>query len=392
MSARSQTAYISPAVLKWARRRSGLSVSQLASRANLKEYKLTAWEEGSDRPTLRQAQHIAGALHVPFGYFFLDKPPNQKMPLRDFRTVRTGGAPETPSPELFDLVNDIIFKHTWYREFLEDEGYGPAPFVGRFERTAPPERIAEDIRNTIATIPTMREEAQGWDDFLRRFGRRVEALGVVVMKSSVVGGNPHRRLSVREFRGFAIADPIAPLVFVNAADARAAQIFTLVHELAHIWIGASGISNEHMGALTVEAEIERLCNGVAAEVLVPTDEFRRYWTERNLDANIATVTRRFRISSLVTLRRAVDTGVITKKQFQERYAMEEQRFRDQEDNQAGGGSFFATLLARNSMRFTSAVLESLGEGKTLRREAAQLLNVKVPTLQKVADFISEAAS
>ena len=286
MAARSNTAYVSPAVLRWARQRSGLSVAALASRANLKEQKLAAWEEGLEHPTFRQAQHIAGALHVPFGYFFLNTPPEQKLPLRDFRTVKTGGVPTEPSAELFDLVSDIVFKHTWYREFAQEEGWKPIPFVGRFDRTAQPPVIAEDIRNTIATIPAIRKEAQNPDEFLRRLGRRAEEIGILVMKSSVVGGNPHRKLNVQEFRGFAIADSLAPLVFVNAADARAAQIFTLAHELAHVWIGVSGISNENMASLTVEAEIEHLCNSVAAEVLIPTDEFRGYWAERDLDTNI----------------------------------------------------------------------------------------------------------
>jgi Zn-dependent peptidase ImmA (M78 family)/transcriptional regulator with XRE-family HTH domain len=390
MGARSQTAYVSPAVLRWARQRSGLTVAGLASRANLKQHKLAAWEEGSEHPTLRQAQHIAGTLHVPFGYFFLERPPDEKIPLHDFRTM--GGTTGTrPSPELFDLISDTMFKHGWYREFLEEEGGQPLSFVGRYNRTTPPVTIAEDIRDTVGTIPAMRKESRSWDEFLRSFAKRIEAIGVMVLKSGVVGGNPHRKLDAKEFRGFTIADKIAPLVFVNGADARAAQIFTLAHELAHVWIGASGISNENMAVVTVDAEIERLCNQVAAELLVPAPEFMAVWGRGNLDSNLASLGRAFRVSPLVILRRALDTGVITAKQFQERYGLEERHFQEQEDDRPDGGNFFATLLARNGTRFTRAVLEALGEGKALHREAAQLLNVKVPTLRKVAEFIEASA-
>ncbi len=382
-------AYVSPSVLRWARQRSGLSVTALANRANLKQNKLAAWEDGSEKPTIRQAQHIAGALHVPFGYFFLSEPPDDSLPLHDFRTVPA--APSTkPSAVLVDLVNDVLFKHSWYRDFLEEEQRPPLPFVARFGPTDPVDKVAEHIQRTIGNLPETRQESNSWDEFLRRFCRRLESLGILVMRSGVVGGNPHRKLDVREFRGFAIADKIAPLIFVNGRDARAAQAFTVAHELAHIWIGASGISNESLTVLNPDVEIERFCNGVAAEVLVPTGEFKATWSRADLDTNLNACTRRFRVSSLVILRRAFDLRAISEKEFRERYAHEERRFLDQEEEQEGG-NFFPTLLARNSARLTAAVLESLGDGRTLHREAAQLLNVKVPTLQKVAEFIEASA-
>lgn len=388
-NARTQTAYVSPAVLQWARKRASMSRETLASKANVRIERIAAWEQGEQFPSMRQAEHIAGTLHVPFGYLFLPSPPEETIPLPDFRTLSDTPS-SVPSPELLDAMNDAVVKQQWYREFSVDEGRKPLPFVGRFGLLDDPYAIASDLSRTVGLTDAVRDEASNWEDFLRTLIRMCESVGVLVMKSGIVGGNPHRKLSVEEFRGFTISDALAPLIFINGADSKAAQIFTLFHELAHVWINASGVSNERMDRtiMSPESQIEALCNRVAAEALVPEADLA--WDRRtDIDQSLVLHSRRFKVSKLVILRRAFDLHYIEKAAFLDAYNRIEGQYRQQEEDQNadGGGNFFATLFTRNGRTFTNAVLGSLIEGKTLYREAAQMLNVKVPTINKIVGYI-----
>lgn len=122
-----------------------------------------------------------------------------------------------------------------------------------------------------------------------------------------------------EFRGFALVDEYAPLIFINGADFTSAQMFTLIHELVHIWIGEGGVSNfEAMQPLPIE--IERYCNAVAAEVLVPRAELTKYWPlVRGVANPFAAIARRFKVSTIVAARRALDLDLITRDRFFEFY-------------------------------------------------------------------------
>src|SRR4051794_6095589 len=120
-STESTPAFVTPEVIKWARTRVGASVETLADRIHTKPERLASWEDGEDRPTMRQAMHLAGALHIPFGYLFLTKPPQVNSPIPDFRTVG-GTMVNKPSPELIDVLRDAKIKQEWYRDFLLEEG------------------------------------------------------------------------------------------------------------------------------------------------------------------------------------------------------------------------------------------------------------------------------
>jgi Zn-dependent peptidase ImmA (M78 family)/transcriptional regulator with XRE-family HTH domain len=375
-------AYLSPNLLRWARERDHLSLEDAAHRTSVAADRFRAWEAGETHPTWRQAQGLAKTLRVPFGYLFLSKPPNERLPLPDLRTIGDGN-PATPSIELRDVLKSAVAKQEWYREYQIAEGAPQLPFIGRFSGRRDYTKIAADIRNTIGMDGALRGKAAGPDDFLRTLIGKVEGIGVVVLRSGVVHNNTHRKLDLQEFRGFAISDEIAPLVFINGDDAKVAQVFTLLHELGHLWIGESAISDSDYRSPLPRNESERLCNQVAAEALVPGEELLAVWDKMaTVNVNLQQVSKRFHVSRLVVLRKAVDADLVPRATFQLMFArlIEE---RHPKPTSKGGGDFYASVYVRNSRTLTGALLTALAEGRVLYTEAAQLLDVRVGTLSRM---------
>ncbi len=383
----STEAFVNPELIRWARNRNHLDIPAAAQRLKVVEKTLEAWEGGVARPTIKQAQALADRLSVPLGYLFLDSPPTEELPLPDLRTV-AGEAPQDASPDFLDLLYDVLRKHQWYREYLQEQGAEPRQFVGSFASNGvAPEIVAANIRDTLQIDSTFRSTISTWEDFLREFIRRAEDRGVVVMRSGIVKNNTRRKLSVTEFRGFAISDPLAPLIFINGNDAKSAQIFTLAHELAHLWTGASGISNPDYRKRTFEqgSDVERISDRIAAEVVVPRGEFATLWDEtRPVMLNLQRLATSFKISRWVVLRQAYDLGELSTEEYNDHYDLLSREGRSQ-GSQSRGGTFYPTFFLRNSATLTNALITSVSEGSVLHRDAARLLSVKVKTLDGIAE-------
>ncbi len=370
-------AEVSPALLRWARDRAGIPLEVMAERFA----KLPEWEEGTSKPTLKQVEALAKATLTPVGYFFLPEPPVEALPLPDFRTI--GDEPPTrPSPNLLETVYVCQERQSWYREFAITAGVAPCAFVGSVTTGSDVVAVAESMRQTLGFDLTARAACSTWTDALRDFIGQAEAAGVMVMCSGVVLNNNNRTLDPGEFRGFALSDPLAPLVFINGADTKAAQMFTLAHELAHLWIGLSGVSDATVRDVP-EREIERWCNQVAAELLVPLSVLRpEHQRSAPLDTEIARLARRFKVSTLVIIRRLRDAGLLDKAAFFTAFDAEMTRLLAREKR--SGGNFYLTQAARTSKRFTRALLSSTLEGQTLFRDAMRMLGIsKVETLHKL---------
>lgn len=360
---------VRPEMLRWACERAGYDPRDLAHRIP----QFPAWERGEKQPTLKQLEGFAKATHTPVGFLFLAEPPVERVPIPDFRTVADAGI-RRPSPDLLDTLYLCQQRQDWYRDFMRSAGEEPLQFVAVARVTDDVLRTASTIRDALGFDLDARRHMPTWTDALRRFIEQADALGVLVMVSGVVGSNNRRKLDPQEFRGFALADDLAPLVFVNGADTKAAQMFTLAHELAHIWIGESALSDAQVSAVPAQA-VERWCNQVAAELLVPLETFR---AERDggadLRAEIDRLARRFKVSTLVVLRRMHDAGSLKGDAYWAAYQQELERLR--QVPKSGGGDFYLTQAARLSRRFARALVASTLEGHTLYRDASRMLGIK----------------
>lgn len=374
-------AFINNKMVTWGRERLSLEIEELATKLHVKETVVRDWESGDALPTFLQARKLARALRIPFGYLYLTTVPVLDLPLPDLRTVPSGQS-TTASPDLIDLLNDVLLKQQWYRDYLELEEAEPVNVVGKFNHDSSPDEIAADVQANLEIDNDMRRSSTSWSDFLTQFVRKVEDKRILVMRSGIVGNNGNRKLDVDEFRGFAISDVLAPLIFINTQDAVAARIFTLAHELAHLWIGVSGVSLSEFDQVADEPvkETERICDSVAAEILMPRQDFMMRWQyQLPIEQNVQDLAHYYRVSTLAILRQAHEQSVVDDSTYWQYVSSE---IAKQNGVRGGGGDFYNNLFARNGGLFTTTLLGAVLNGRVTYREAAQLLTINVSTVRK----------
>lgn len=380
-------AIISPQVIRWARDRINLTPEKLAKSTQTDATKVHEWEIGTSRPTYNQARELARVLRIPFAYLYLSTLPREALPIPDLRILPHDDY-QRPSAEFLDILNSAKRKQDWYREFLQYQSTPPLSFVGSFTTQDDPKELAAEMRRTLSVDDDLQSSLNSWSEFLTRLVRAAEELRILVFRSGIVGNNTHRKLDVEEFRGFALNDPIAPAVFLNARDAIAARTFTLAHELAHLWIGNSGISDvaTDIDYRQIENDIERFCDHAAAEFLVPEDGLNRRWNEYSteLDQKIQSLARVYRVSTTMVLRRALELDKIARVDFYRQLEIEKGK-QTPSARRSSGGNFQNSFTARNSSILVSAVFESVLEGRVLYREAASVLDIKPSTLSRLVE-------
>ncbi len=361
-------------LLLWAVERAQIAMDVLSKKLSIKEEKLQRWIEGEELPTFKQAQKLANALQVPFGYLFLSEPPKEQLPVPDLRTIRDDPTYHM-SANFKELLYDLDRKQRWYREYILENGAQRLEFIGKFSLQDTKASIVNDIREKLQWNSDMKGITK--DNYLTEITKKIETLGVLVMRSSYIGSNTRKSLSVKEFRGLAISDPYAPLIYVNTADAKSAQIFTLSHELAHLWIGESGISDLQM-FINFDNKIEKFCNEIAAELLVPEDEFKKYYDgSKSTEENCIFIADTYHVSFVMALKRAYDLKFISYEDYKEQYELEMARWEEiKQHKRSGGGDYYKTAGARVSKLFSHSVISATLEGKLLYRDATKLLNIK----------------
>ncbi len=360
---------VAASLYAWASERSGLDSSELAR----KFPKLPQWENGDQQPTLKQLEQFARATRTPVGYFFLSAPPNDEVPIADLRTVGDRGI-RRASPDLLDTIYQCQQRQDWYHDHARSIGLDPIPRIGSLTTATPVEEAASAMIDEMSF--SVERRGKSWTEAFSRLRDQAEEGGVLVMVSGVAGSNTRRKLDPNEFRGFALADPLAPLVFVNGADTKAAQIFTLVHELAHLWLGETALSDIDLSVQATH-KTERWCNAVAAQVLVPLEMLLADFDDRaDLTDELERLARQFKSSTLAVLRRVHEAGYLDWDSYRQAYRDESRRVMGLIDAGGGGGDFYNTQTARVSKRFARSVITSTLEGQTLYTDALQMLGLK----------------
>ncbi len=371
---------VKPELLRWARERAGMAPEDLARKFN----KLSEWESGHQQPTFKQLEAFARTVHVPFGYLFLSEPPDESLPIVDFRTV-ADTASARPSPDLLDTLYAMQRRQAWLREHLVENDAEPLIFSGSASLEDDPETMGREMRRILRLKEGWASGVSTWQDAVNELRRMIETLGVMAVVNGVVGNNTRRRLNVAEFRGFALTDQYAPLIFVNGADAKSAQMFTLAHELAHIWLGEAGLSGFET-LLPGGTDVEEWCNRAAAEFLLPSQELHRLWirvkrTQHPLEA----VARSFKVSPIVAARRAMDLDLVGRSTFLDFYEHHINKEHRGGGTKPTGGDFYSNQNARVGKLFAKHVIQAAMEGQIGFGEAYQLTGLQGRTFHDYAD-------
>jgi Zn-dependent peptidase ImmA (M78 family) len=305
--------------------------------------------------------------------------------IKDFKVVR-------PSPDLLETIYLSEQRQDWYRDYLRQHGADAPAFIGSVTTRTPVLEVAAQMREVLDFDLVKRRQFSNWTEALRGLIEASESAGVLVTLNGVVGSNTHRKLNPEEFRGFALNDDLAPLVFLNGADTKAAQIFTLTHELAHLWAGQSGVDRPDLEVRGDHSTTERWCNEVAAEFLVPLASLPVRLPERTLTENLEQLAREYKVSTLVVLRRLVDKRLLSWEEFGPAFTAELARVKALAARDGdGGGNYYNTHPYRVSRRFARAIIANALEGETLYRDAYRLLGVrKHETFQTLGEKLGVA--
>lgn len=384
-----ERANITPKVLQWARETAKFSISDASAKVKVKESKIKEWESGESQPTIRQAKILANAYQRSFAILFLPDIPNDFQPLQDFRKEGSG---ELNTSTLF-IIREIQQKQAWIREELIEIGAQKLPFVGRYSILNSPEEIAKDILETIEIDPLNYENQVPIKEWIEKS----EQKGIFISRTSFI--HSYLKIDKDELQGFAIADDYAPFVFVNSADWNAPQLFTLVHELAHIWTATSGISNQISPDILDRDKyhpIELFCNEITANVLMPKNYIETFTQEDFENEKIILDTaKKLGVSTIALLVRARNLNIISNRSYKKLKFNADQAFSEflEKEEQKkllqkkkdGGPSFYTLRLNRNGRLFTQSVLDAYNSGRIEPSIASLLLKVKsnqFPKLEK----------
>ncbi len=382
-------ALITPSVIRWARERSSLSLEEAAHKIGRPAEEIEQWEKGELRPTIAQARKAAEIYKRPLAVFYLPDPPEDFETLRDFRTLPEGFSREY-SQELGLLVRTTLYRQDWLKDFCIQEQADPLGFVGSITIKAHPNAVAAKIREVLGITPQDQMRCRTRYEALNLWIEKAEHIGVYVFRQSGI--------DLQEARGFAIADAHAPFIFINSGDADAAQMFTLAHELCHLWINEPGISNlESFEKSNIDSvsEVEIFCNQVAALLVLEPKAFAFTWGKIRADLpiedKVAELSAIFKVSEEAVARRLLENGTINKARYEELRRLYQERWRKIRDEKRkqmtarkAGPSYYVRKLFNNGYAFTQTVISAYRNGAVSGRDASSLLEVKINHLSRLS--------
>lgn len=382
-------ALVTPSVMRWARERAGFTIEIAAKKIGRSIDEIISWETGESKPTIPQARKASEVYKRPLAVFYLPKPPKDFDTLRDFRSLPSDYSPKF-SPELSLLVRTTQYRMEWMQEFLQSEGLSPLPFVGSISVNTLPIKASQKIIDTLQLSPNDQIKCRSRDEALRMWIEKAEMAGIYVFRKG--------QIDLKEVRGFVLCNEFSPFIYINSEDAQAAQLFTLAHELAHLWLNESGISNLELiepSRRNDSSQIEIYCNKVASELVLNRPLFE-FWLNRidkskSIYNQIEELSGHFKVSEEVIARRMLNDGLLSpdtydnlRQYYQDRWVSIKKQERLKMKTKDGGPSYYRIKAFNNGYSFTQTIVSVYESGSISGREASSLLDVKINNIRKLA--------
>jgi len=372
---------IQPAIISWAL--SQTSEEKLGTKLvdNIKH-----WLDGTKSPTFNQIEDFSKKSYIPLGYFFLQTPPIEQISLLEYRTLDSIQL-TNPSRNLIDTIHDMEAVQEWMVNYRKEWNYDTISIVGSLKGITDISVIADTIRKDLGLNIEWYKDCGNPSEAFNKVRGLLEECGIVVMMNGIVGKNTHRALDVNEFRAFAMVNEWAPLIFINGADSAGGRLFSLFHELVHLWIGENDLYNDTKYSANGIKPIEVTCNAVAGALMVPKTVFLEKWnnnTNDDIHEKIKELARMFRCSSSVIARRALDNKKIDQNVYNMVIADAIEAYIQTKQEKSSGGDYYRVARSKLDGVFVRALCESVNSGRTSFTEAYRLTNTTSKTFSEVA--------
>ncbi len=353
---------------------------------------LYQWLDGKKNPTFNQVEECSKKTNIPFGYFFLNTPPKEEIKLLEYRTVDSLELAK-PSRNLIDTINKMDDVREWMKNYRKDSGFDKLSIVGCLKDCSDVYEIAKRIRKDLDISIDWYKNCKDSKEAFEYIRSQLELNGVVIMLNGIVDKNTRRALNIKEFRSFEMIDEWATLIFINSADSRTAKLFSLFHEIAHIWLGENDLYNDYGNNNNVKG-IEVICNAVASELLVPNAKFLECWNAVKIASiydKIASIARKFNCGDIVIARKAYDNKFIDKKIYDNVVKNTTDLYNKTKEKKKSGGDYYNTMASRLDTTFVRALSESINTGRTTYTEAFRLTNTNGKTFRKIVEKLGGMA-
>jgi Zn-dependent peptidase ImmA (M78 family) len=373
-------ALITPSVMRWARENAQYDIRLASLKIGRPEEDIIAWENGKKLPTLAQARKASKVYDRPLAFFYLPNPPEPEQKLEDYRKTDYGWH-KSYSHELASLIQRLRWQQQWLREYLIEQGETPLYFIGSESINTPITKLANKIRSSLGVSYEEQSSKKDSRDALNYWIEKAENIRIYISREG--------KIDPEEARGIALSDQYDPFIYINAKDSYASRQFTLAHELVHLWLGKSGISNIieiESKNRTIQENIEAFCNKTASLILIPEEALLQQWEERDksysIQLQVDFVAKKFNVSHESIARRLLNKSIINESDYMQIREEYIQLWRKSQEHRSGGGNYYKNQIYKNGIRFTRSVLEARYSGSISILEACRLLNVKVNALDK----------
>lgn len=363
---------IKPEVLRWAIEKSDKNVTDLRE-------KFKNIEEGLEHSTqfsITQIDKLSRELHIPFGYFMLNEPPEEKIELLKYRTIENLEN-DKPSRDLVDTIKEMKLKQDFMKEILVEDGFSPLNFINSITIDTNVREAAQKIRDVLRLELDWNYKNKKTFSTLRK---SVSDSGILVMQNGVVGNDTKRILDLSEFRAFVMIDEYVPLIFLNTKDSESGRTFSLCHELVHIWLGTDELYNANTFNNSQSSLEERYCNEVAAELLLPQEILAEKYghNEKLIKDFVETLSNDYSISQLVVLLRMKNTKLLGNEEFKKLYHYFDDEIKNnlKKKKQGEKVDYYNVKLSRMDNKFIKTVDNKAKEGRILYSEAFELIGTK----------------